>query len=185
MITCPTVKGELILDESHFDYFVNTLFDYALCANVKIIEQNILDEKITLPWYVQHGDCKNRNILWLGRNNEFELIDLEAIDLYPPLYDVFYYLFITKKERSIEVLKSKRFNDLATKFFMKHNLNTNIDACLACYAYYTSSKLNKNSVYYEFDFYLFWRKFDSFDWLPLTKKVLDAFDKKMHELRIR
>lgn len=180
LVTGPIVEGTIYKDLSHFDAFLDELFDYSKKSDFEYRLFACNDKTIKMPWYVQHGDCKNANIVW--NENEFTLIDLEAIDLYPPLYDVFYYLFITKKEESIKVLESQNFQNSVKCFFEKSikDVPENIlDISLACYANYTASKLTKGADLYEFEFYLFWRKYDSFEKFPITKKVLDEYQQKI------
>lgn len=181
------VDGTIYKDLSHFDTFLNILFDYSNKADAIEVKTSIFGCEYVLPWYVQHGDCKNGNIIWKN-NNSFMMIDLEAIDLYPPLYDVFYYLFITKKEDSISILKSKEFNDKVKTFYLKRtkDVPSNIlDITLANYAYFTSSKLKQGSELYEFEFYLYWRLYDSFDDFPITKRVLMEYEDKLRRYRMK
>ena len=187
VVTAPIIKGNVYKDLSHFDSFLVSLFQLAGEAKTFDKTSTIDGNEYTLPWYVQHGDCKNGNIIW-DNDNSFTMIDLEAINLYPPLYDVFYYLFISKKEDSVAILKSEEFLEKVKAFYSKllNNVPDNIlDITLANYAYYTSSKLEKNSELYEFEFYLYWRSYDSFNDFPITKKVLKEYGDKLKEYRIK
>lgn len=149
LVIAPIVKGLLIKDCSRFGIFLDKLFEFASKSQYEY--KDAVESDIKLPWYVQHGDCKNANIIWNKDNNEFTMIDLEAIDIYPPLYDVFYYLFITKKEESISILNSNEFNKKVIGFYsklMKDVPDNILDITLANYAYYTSSKVNKGVELY-------------------------------------
>lgn len=186
LVIGPIVEGTIYKDLSHFDAFLDSLFEYADKNDFDFKIFNYDDKNINLPWYVQHGDCKNANIVWSG--NKFTLIDLEAIDLYPPLYDVFYYLFITKKEDSIKVLESQKFQNSVKHFFkmsIKDVPDNILDISLACYANYTVSQLKKGMDLYESEFYLFWRKYDSFKKYPLTKRMLDEYQRKIIEYGLK
>ena len=188
LVIAPIVNGQLIKDESRFEIFLKNIFDLAKSSKFEMKSSMCTNSKIELPWYVQHGDCKNANIIWSKEGNKFTMIDLEAIDLYPPLYDAFYYLFITKKEASVSILKSKSFEGQIKSFYS--NLfdvvpDNILDITLANYASYTSSKLVKGSDLYEFEFYLYWRKYDSFKEFPLTQKVLKEYEQKLKEYKIR
>ena len=188
LVIAPIINGQIIKDDFHFELFLKNIFDLAESSYYVMKPSLCADIHIELPWYVQHGDCKDANIIWSKDNKSFTMIDLEAIDLYPPLYDAFYYLFITKKEVSISMLKSRAFKEMVKSFYSKilEIVPDNIlDITLANYAYYTSSKLVKSSDLYEFEFYLYWRKYDSFDGLPLTKKVLNDYEQKLKEYKIR
>ena len=187
LVVAPLINGKIYKDLSHFDIFLNALFEAASKNKHELVKKRVFDQDVLIPWYVQHGDCKNANIIW-DENDGFTLIDLEAINLYPALYDVFYYLFITKKEESISVLKSDVFLKAVCAFFKQKmsNVPDNIlDLALASYADYTASKLEPDSELYEFEFYLFWRHYDSFDAFPLTKKVLDDYGKRLIEYGIK
>ena len=186
LVIAPIVKGLLIKDCSRFEIFLDKLFDFASKSQYEY--KDAVESEIKLPWYVQHGDCKNANIIWNEDNKNFTMIDLEAIDIYPPLYDVFYYLFIAKKEESISILNSDEFNKKVRGFYSRltKDVPDNIlDITLANYAYYTSSKVSKGVELYEYDFYLFWRHFDSFDKYPLTQKVLKEYENKLKEYKIK
>lgn len=186
LVVAPIVKGLLIKDYSRFEIFLDKLFDFA--GKSRYEYKDAVESDIKLPWYVQHGDCKNANIIWNEDNIDFTMIDLEAIDIYPPLYDVFYFLFITKKEESISILKSDEFGKKVKGFYskvMKDVSNNILDITLANYAYYTSSKVSKGVELYEYEFYLFWRHFDSFDSYPLTQKVLKEYENKLKECKIK
>lgn len=186
LVIAPIVKGLLIKDCSRFEIFLDKLFEFASKSQLEY--KDAVGSEIKLPWYVQHGDCKNANIIWNKDNDEFTMIDLEAIDIYPPLYDVFYYLFITKKDESISILNSNEFNKKVRGFYsglMKDVPNNILDITLANYAYYTSSKVSKGVELYEYEFYLFWRHFDSFDKYPLTQKVLREYESKLKECNIK
>lgn len=187
LVVAPYIRGMIYKDLSHFDIFLNALFDAAKKSAYELITTKILNQEFILPWYVQHGDCKNANIIW-DENDKFTLIDLEAIDFYPALYDVFYYLFISKKEQSIGILKSASFSKEMYDFFkakLKMVPDNFLDLALASYAYYTASRLRADSELYEFEFYLFWRKYDSFDDFPLTKNVLQDYEKRLTEYEIK
>lgn len=186
LVVASIVKGLLAKDCSHFAIFLDSLFSFASKSRYEYKDAIYTDLK--LPWYVQHGDCKNANIIWNKDNDEFTMIDLEAIDIYPPLYDVLYYLFITKKEESINILNSNEFNKKVRGFYsrlMKDVPNNILDITLANYAYYTSSKVSKGVELYEYEFYLFWRHFDSFNKYPLTQKVLKEYENKLKECKIK
>lgn len=186
LVIAPIAKGLLIKDSSRFGIFMDKLFEFASKSQYEYKDAVIGD--IKLPWYVQHGDCKNANIIWNKDNDEFTMIDLEAIDIYPPLYDAFYYLFITKKEESISILNNDEFNKKVRGFYsrlMKDVPNNILDITLANYAYYTSSKVSKGVELYEYEFYLFWRHFDSFNKYPLTQKVLKEYENKLKEYKIK
>lgn len=186
LVIAPIVKGSLIKDYSRFEIFLDKLFEFASKSQYEY--KDAVESEIKLPWYVQHGDCKNANIIWNEDNNEFTMIDLEAIDIYPPLYDAFYYLFITKKEESISILNSDEFSKKVKSFYskvMKNVPNNILDITLANYAYYTSSKVSKSVELYEYEFYLFWRHFDSFNKYPLTQKVLKEYETKLKECKIK
>ncbi len=186
-ISAPIIEGTIYKDLSRFDAYLSKLFEYANKSERVYKDTTLFGSTYSLPWYVQHGDCKNGNIVWKD-DSSFTMIDLEALDLYPPLYDVFYYLFITKKEESISILNSKEFINKIKRFYSNklENVPENIlDISLAVYANYTSAKLEKNSDLYEFEFYLYWRKYDSFDNFPLTKRVLTEYANKLKEYKIR
>lgn len=186
LVIAPIVKGLSIKDCSRFGIFLDKLFEFA--SKSKYEYKDAVESEIKLPWYVQHGDCKNANIIWNKDDKEFTMIDLEAIDVYPPLYDVFYYLFITKKEESISILNSVDFTKKVNRFYsriIKDVPNNILDITLANYAYYTSSKVSKGVELYEYEFYLFWRHFDSFHKYPLTQKVLKEYERKLKEYKIK
>ena len=60
-----------------------------------------------------------------------------------------------------------------------------LDISLACYANYSVSQLKKGRDLYESEFYLFWRKYDSFEKYPLTKRVLGEYQKKIIEYGLK
>lgn len=188
LVVAPMVKGLLIKDCSRFDIFLDALFDFASKSQFEMRNSLIDSSSFKLPWYAQHGDCKNANIIWDEKGDGFTMIDLEAIDMYPPLYDVFYYLFITKKDESISVLNSDSFKKRVVNFYSKvmdSVPNNIVDITLANYAYFTASKLTKGAELYEFEFYLFWRKYDSFDKYSITQKVLRDYENKLKEYKIK
>ena len=188
LVIAPMVNGSLIKDQSHFEIFMNKLFEFASKSQYEMKDDAASKTTIKLPWYVQHGDCKDANIIWDDKSDSFTMIDLEAIDLYPPLYDVFYYLFITKKNESISVLNSDKFKKQILGFytpFLDSVPKNIVDITLANYAFYTAFKVTRGIELYEYEFYLFWRKYDSFDKYPITQRVLKEYENKLKEYNIK
>lgn len=84
-ITMDRLNGVCYEDREHDKIIVRDLLSFSTYANMRTTPDGIVK-------FLQHGDAKRDNIIWNGDN--YEYLDLDNINYYPPLSDVFHYLCV-------------------------------------------------------------------------------------------
>lgn len=96
LIVMERVKGEIIRDYYHDNIILTELLKNNISSETTITKDNEV-------LFLQHGDAKPENIIWV--NEEYYFIDLDNIQFLPPLFDVFHYLAVYKLEDVISFLE--------------------------------------------------------------------------------
>ena len=77
------IHGNHFSDIEHDDLVIRLLFEYAVESPIRSNDNgNCL--------YLQHGDVKRNNVLWINASN-FVFIDIDNISYRPLLFDVLHY----------------------------------------------------------------------------------------------
>ena len=76
------VIGEIFADRKHD----KIILDYLFKSAVNLVPIYINDD----IRFIQHGDCKRRNIIWKN-GSDFVFIDLDGIRALPCLFDILHY----------------------------------------------------------------------------------------------
>lgn len=179
IISSPIIKGIQYFDDYHFELFAKEIVNQY--TNSNIYSTISINEINNVPLFVQHGDCKNSNIIW--QNDNPILIDLEAMGPYPIFYDLFYYLFITYKEKSIG--KFEMMRKLINITIDKLNIETPIDPLdffLSCYLIYLSKYISKKYSNYVIKFYLSWICYSDYSFLPFLKSKIEDAKKEISRI---
>lgn len=114
LIIMERVNGEIIKDSFHNELMVKELLKLQTRSKIKTTEEgNVL--------FLQHGDAKFTNIVWL--NNDYCFIDLDNIQYLPPLFDVFHYLASYGVNYILKLLRDN--NNLVEEICLKANIDTN------------------------------------------------------------
>lgn len=110
------------------EYIKNINLHFSLCelllklgllAEKREKEWNFLGEREKVITYLQHGDCKEDNVLI--KNGNFIFIDLDAVDYLPALYD-FSCLIFEMNEEGIKLLNSNVFDEYYRKLFKTQDI---------------------------------------------------------------
>lgn len=96
MIVMERIKGKSIYDSEHDEMIVTSLLKFEISSKSCLSEDNEV-------LFLQHGDVKCANIIWI--NDDYRFIDLDNLDFLPPLFDVFHYLAGYKLEDVIIILE--------------------------------------------------------------------------------
>ena len=179
LISSPVIEGVQFFDDTHFELFTKEIVKQYTKHN--ICSTKVVDDIGVVPFFVQHGDCKDGNIIWQEDNPI--LIDLEAIGEYPIFYDLFYYLFITYKEKSIE--KFGTIRELIKKTIDTLKIQTPVDPLdyfLSCYLLYLSKYISRNYSNSVIRFYLGWISYSDFSFLPFFKSKLEIVKKEISRI---
>lgn len=180
MIATTMINGERHNDDSHFNAFINKICEQYLPS--KIYQKKDINNFKNIPFFIQHGDCKNSNIIWQG--NKPILIDLEAIDSYPIFYDLFYYIFITKKENTTEVLDDIRTSIINVLYKIKSNCDFDpLDYYLSCYFAFLCNYISKKCSSFVAKFYLGWINYITRSDYPLLNKEINKAKKLVRKIR--
>ena len=175
-ITSKVINGETHDDDVHFNKMTNLILSQY--TNDNIFENKTINSFVDVPFFVQHGDCKNSNIIW--KSNHPIIIDLEAIGPYPILYDYFYYVFMTKKDKSLEYLKS--MSPIINKKFAQAGIGCPLDYYLSCYLSYLTKYLSKEYSENVVNFYLGWITYSDYSFFPLLKQNISDVIQKAKSL---
>lgn len=160
------IDGVVYNDDAHFQKFLNVIMDQYVLNNV--VERKQIDDFTNVPFFVQHGDCKNNNILW--KLEEPILIDLEAVDSYPIFYDLFYYVFSTKKTDAPVFLKKIR--PVLEKFLVDRGFGGSLDYYLSCYLCYLTKYLSRKYSQSVFGFYFGWINYSDYSEFPILSQKI-------------
>lgn len=171
MVILERVYGNHQTSEEYFALFCDYLLDK---LRVQITNKIGDDRDAVLDkgfYVVQHGDCKNSNIIW----NDYAptMIDMEAIDLYPLFYDYFYYVFITKKESAISFLEGQENREkmlAVVTGFKVPRVPDLLDYYLSAYIDYWSGRIDVTFKKWQIDFYLWWVDKIELEKFPLCKE---------------
>ena len=97
LIVMERVRGEIIRDYVHDNIVITELLKKCISSETIITKDNEV-------LFLQHGDAKPDNIIWV--NEKYYFIDLDSIQFLPPLFDVFHYLAVYKLEDVITILEN-------------------------------------------------------------------------------
>ena len=177
-----TVNGVKYKNHEKFDEVFNLLLNSYKEIDVFFKELVISNgSKVAVPFCVQHGDFKDSNIIW--DNNNCFLIDLEAIGPYPLLFDLFFYVFISKTRNSNILLFSPLFYKKIKKIIKQKQSDISfeqdyqyIDYSLSIYLSYLLEGYQKEHTYEYFDYYFHWVFYDFIndDKLKMTKSIINS-----------
>lgn len=180
MVIGETAKGTKFRNNERFEETLNLLFDTNLSQEVDYKNLLVNDENIEVPFFVQHGDFKNSNVIW--NETDYCLIDLEEVNEYPAFYDLFFYVFLSKPQTFIETLFSDFFINRTKNFWLSKNKDLHfdrdyffVDYSLSIYLSFVLEKYKSEHTKEFFDYYLFWtsnRLVDD-ERLLLTKLVIN------------
>lgn len=181
LITSDHVVGNIHRDEEHFWLFLDKYFNSYTHIKKRCVEIDMNGKKSPVWYCPQHGDCHPGNIFW--KNDDFTLIDLDDIDDYPLFYDVFYYALSFYHQDAFSIFKSSKFDSFVEKFVSKTRIDCEdvIDYYLASYLYFWVNQMNKNTKFFDINFYVRW--FDGAD-LSCFKLTEEAFDKYKKNIRM-
>lgn len=114
LVIMQRIHGNHFSDKEHDDLVIQLLFEYAVESPIRSNDNgNCL--------YLQHGDVKRDNIIWVSEK-EFVFIDLDNVSYKPFLYDVLKYcnhICMTLREIENAILSNK---PSIIKIYKKANL---------------------------------------------------------------
>ncbi len=176
-ISVPIVDGCIYDDDKHSDMFLHLLMQQY--NNERISEIRTIDSFENVPFYIQHGDCKNANIIW--KNDVPTLIDLESVNSYPIFYDFFYYLLMTKGKNFPLSLNnySHDVDVICSRLKIGNPKINNIDYFLSCYLTYLSSYASKKYPEKVIDFYFRWITYSGLEKYPILKAKIRELSAKL------
>ena len=110
LIIGETVTGIKFKRNEMFNLVLDFMFDYFAKAKRINKQIRIESQNINAPFYIQHGDIKDSNIIW-NHSGGFCLIDLEAINEKPIFFDLFFYVLISKKRNAYITFRNHLFRE--------------------------------------------------------------------------
>jgi len=146
-------NNRLIIKElEEKEYVKNVNLHFSLCelllklslsAEKREEEWEFFEEKKKIITYLQHGDCKEDNVLI--KNGNFIFIDMDTVDYLPALYD-FSCLIFEMKDEGIKIFNSFVFDEYYRKLFKTQEIDYFKDYyfALGIYSKYTFLKRNFN-----------------------------------------
>lgn len=153
-----TVLGKKYKRNEKFNTIVSNLFDIYKRSEYKLTDFDFGNNKFVIPYCIQHGDLKDSNIIWLD-DSKFCLIDLEAFGLKPIFFDLFFFIFISKKEKADLTLFSKPFYE-SFKNVLEHinikfkSKNEMIDSALFYYLIFLLNDYKEEHTKNYYNYYL-------------------------------
>ena len=153
------IDGIHLNDKKHFEIMIKTILESAVVS-----PSNYLDKT-----YLQHGDFKPQNILWIG--NDYILIDIDDLSFYPILFDFFHFCAISQIDalETIALLEanSDLVNLILNKFDMSYSIKS-IDYIACKYIEY----FRRVNPFWKIDDYIFLKKLKKSEY-PKTAKALE------------
>lgn len=132
------VKGKSLSDMNHITRVAKDIIKYNVSAELftknrfPIVAENNLSD---VPFYVQHGDLTFQNIIWVDDNN-YKIIDLDTIDIYPCFYDLLRLMFDFHEE-GLDLYLGNELDEEINTYIKSHNIQYKINAfkdmCLAAF----------------------------------------------------
>lgn len=159
LVIMERIEGVQYEDRNHDYCVIKRLFEYALESPTKVEKDEYS--------YLQHGDAKRNNIIWIDENN-FVFIDLDNISYRPILFDVLHYCAMVNMSLDEIVLILNDNISLIEMLLSKFGLafsEESLDYIFYCYARFF---IRLGDCYEDIDF-LMHKKLDSF---PKTEKLL-------------
>lgn len=181
LVVGDTAIGIKYKSHEMFDEVVNIIVGIAQESNSVVRNIKISNKEYSVPFYVQHGDFKDSNIIWDGNN--YKLIDLEEIGVYPILFDLFFYTFISKPFSFLDIIFSNRFVELVKNVWKKLDESISfrekyifVDYTVSIYLSYLLQMYKKEHTKEFFNYYLFWTSsnFLKDKRLTQTKLIIDS-----------
>ncbi|MCR4661094.1 MAG: hypothetical protein K5765_03710 [Clostridia bacterium] len=176
LIISDVVKGDQFNDEERLWMFVQFYFKNIKKKFFEVKTLNMCEKSEDVIFYPQHGDCHTKNIFW--KDDKIQLIDADDINLYPLLYDVFYYIIASKHEEAFKLFCSGNFLALVQEFCNINGIsydNSFVDKYLASYIYYWVNQMNIINDPKTIHFYIRWFENADLSQFPMTSTALGKY----------
>lgn len=176
LIISDVVKDDQFNDEERMWMFVQFYFKNIKKKYFEVKTLNMCEKSEDVIFYPQHGDCHTKNIFW--KDDEIQLIDADDINLYPLLYDVFYYIIASKHEEAFKLFLSGDFLVSVQEFCSIKGIsydNSFVDKYLASYIYYWVNQMNIINDPKTIHFYIRWFENADLSQFPMTSTALGKY----------